>query len=588
MIYLVTLLVVIVLLNVRVFDTRYTFLNMSMNMLMLVSLYALFITKGNSQLIIVLPLILLTYFRKFKLGYDVDGLRESLMILPFVWPFFLFTVFMPGGEMKVPNVDYVYYGRLSHWIHYNGIESSNILANLFDDSTIKPNYYHFTEIWLTNLLYRINGGTAVNTIHLCVYPLAAIISVSGIRSLIKSTLGIPLDSVGVRFFSIGAIVIILLFSSGAFESIHALVDHELLNGKTGALMNAYKLILCFPVVVGLLLYIRNELDNPVIPVILSFLYLSVFLPLTAAIILIEIWKISQSRKITLNQWLPLLALAGFFVFYMANSDPRLKGSSGSLLDSFRHLLIPGTYIKWFIKAYILVGLSWIIVFLYFGYFKRMFSGFQKLQVLLIYVMASLTWLVLYTTPDSSQLMFNIVKPLLTVVLILVVFDAYLSKRMVYFIPLVLFYLIPIENMKAYARSSTNEEMLELAEKYEDNFIAFIYDPSKVNSIYRYSDAYYSHEPEIFIQEEDLRIVYFSSAYPLNDNLSQDDKQYVLGYRKSSPYFMKCGEFDISKSDCLIDFIEQNEMNLLISELPVVNDRLYLKERTAHYFIYSIR
>jgi hypothetical protein len=588
MIYLVTLLVVIVLLNIRVFDTRYTFLNMSINMLMLISLYALFITKGNSQFIIVLPLIILTYFRKLKLGYDVDGLKESLMIFPFVWPFFLFMVFMPGGEMKVPNVDYVYYGRLSHWIHYNGIESSNILANLLDDSTIKPNYYHFAEIWLTNLLYRINGGTGVNTLHLCVYPLVAIISVSGILYLVKSVLGFSLDKVGVRLLSTGAIVIILLFSSGAFESIHALVNHQLLNGRTGALINECKLILCFPAVVGLLLYIRNQLDNPVISVILSFLYLSVFLPVTASIILIEIFKISQSRKITLNQWLPLLALLGFFVFYLVNSDPRLVGSSGSILDSFHHLQIPVTYLKWFVKAYILVGLSWSIVIFYFGYFLNMFSGFQKLQVLIIFVMASLTWLVLYTTPDSGQMMSNIVKPLLTVILILVFFDAYISKRLVFFILLILFYIIPLENMKVYARSSINKEVLELTEKYKDYFIGFIYDPSKVNTIYRYSDAYYSHESEIFIQDEDLRLIYFSSAYPLSNKLSQDDRKYVLGYRKFSPYFQECGEFEISKSDCLVDYVIKYNINLLISELPIENDRLLLKDQTQHYFIYLIR
>lgn len=109
-------------------------------------------------------------FSKSYISYFFIGLLLCYLfsLVEFLWIFDRST----GRIINVPHYDFLYYARLSNFLHLTGGENMLFLQNLFEPKAHQIREpYHYPEMWLNAFAIAITGKSALKTLMLLIYPI---------------------------------------------------------------------------------------------------------------------------------------------------------------------------------------------------------------------------------------------------------------------------------------------------------------------------------------------------------------------------------------------------------------------------------
>lgn len=151
------------------------FLNLIFGLSIIVSVYAVICTHGNTiQSAILVLILLVAWIVRYQpvnssslvpepivlagAGVSVLPILLILVIITFCLQYFI--LYDSDSEyLKTPFVDYVYYSRLSLPLNHLGLETNTLEPVYQQFLTQQP--YHYFEIWLNALLVRVTGLPSV-------------------------------------------------------------------------------------------------------------------------------------------------------------------------------------------------------------------------------------------------------------------------------------------------------------------------------------------------------------------------------------------------------------------------------------------
>ena len=149
-----------------------------------VSLYSLFVTKGNTISLGIIGILILCLLRAKKQTYvchDNYSFSEykNVIISAFVITicFFAFHAyfFFNTPYNNEAHFDYFCYSALGDCMVNRGIESLNCVNDLLAELNLSPTPYHYFEIWLSMLIATIGGITAAESIFVETYVILSVI-----------------------------------------------------------------------------------------------------------------------------------------------------------------------------------------------------------------------------------------------------------------------------------------------------------------------------------------------------------------------------------------------------------------------------
>ena len=161
-------------------DTPVLFvLNIIGYLLLLVTIYALYKTGGNSVFILLVPFfvwLIWDFHKKGSIFYlknsnEIRYLFKTLAVVNCIFAIKSLLLFQGSFEyIKMIHADYISYAKLASNMRDFGIES------VFLNSSASPVPYHYFEIWITSIFseFKLNS---YSTLMLVTYPLLLTISV---------------------------------------------------------------------------------------------------------------------------------------------------------------------------------------------------------------------------------------------------------------------------------------------------------------------------------------------------------------------------------------------------------------------------
>lgn len=582
--YFFSLIALILVVNIKIFKTNTSFFNTALNTLTITGLYATYITGFNSIFIVFLLLLIITHYKKLSISYDKSGLIQSTIYGSLVFIFaYLFQRKIILQE-KIPYLDDVFYSRIAAWLHESRTESSvsHISAHL--GINVSPKFYHWFEIWLTSFIDRINQGNVYINLYIVVFTLVATISCLALHHIIKelfpNTKKIYIYLLGILSFFIIISINSILDITTLFSSFDA---SKLISNSS--IYNSLKLIFVVPVCFSFYFIATKKENGLFYPILFSFFYLTVFpsvLGVTYLYVLLMFWT---DRKFKIEYLFPFLATVLFIGFYFLNSESNSeisKGtSSSSLIPEFSHLF------NWFVKAYIINPIGWIIP-VYFLFEKKKELKTFGIYFLLIYVCSSGLWLLLYTKLDSHQFFYNIMHPLFSVIFALAILDLIKNKRYVIAFFFGAVSILPLQKLVRSDLSDINRTKLELLQPFLNKKLIYLVHPDKVNTIYKYNEVFYTFNPELFIKNDDIKIMYLNSSYPIRQEFNKEDLNIIKAYRAGNIFFKTCGELDFKDYRCIIDFMKKHGFTTIVSEIEVADSSIYLDEKIEDLYVYQLK
>jgi len=174
------------------FSFELVFRRLLTGLFLVVSVYALLITKGHTILLPV-PVLLWLYLYYTDTGRSIYTTSQwsfttIMLYLLFAfliyWGFyaFQFVSFDPSMIAYVKN-DAVYYGRLADWLNSSGVENTSL--DYLQLTKPLPEPYHYGDIWITAILQRLSNLPSATLCILVTYPLMAILFLTGLAAVVS-------------------------------------------------------------------------------------------------------------------------------------------------------------------------------------------------------------------------------------------------------------------------------------------------------------------------------------------------------------------------------------------------------------------
>ncbi len=183
-------------------------------LLLLVSIYAIFVTGGKT-ILLPIPFLLLTWSITDTGNITVRAPkinRKTLYQILALAFLFYFSYYLQSfiswdySVIKFTGSDHSFYARLATSLNDHGIETYRIAYAGMPQHVPEP--YHYTDIWLPALVSAFTGLNTHDALMLVVYPLLAVVAVLGFYETAVYRFG---KSLAVLFSS----VLLLLFSGVA-------------------------------------------------------------------------------------------------------------------------------------------------------------------------------------------------------------------------------------------------------------------------------------------------------------------------------------------------------------------------------------
>jgi hypothetical protein len=548
---LLTLNVFVLILQVRFCKNLSAFENIALNLLFLVSVYAVFITQLKTIYLIPFIGVPACFFVKgFAVSYpDKNEVWRSLLVANGIWLVFFILYFVLGDfQIRVPHVDFIISTRIAFYNDLFGVENTQGYYNLFNGKITNEIYHHF-ELWLMNMGHFVNGQSRIRNSFFFSFPLIAFVSFAGIKELLKSD----------RILSPLLVLLCALAISSPYDYVNRGFNLGLPLSALGGLLFNLKLAVVVPIILYVINGLKKEKLEGVFVCLITFYYPLVIPVLLPTLIVYQF--IMNGFKVKSNLILPIVftLIAGIFMLTNGGGPSGLDLSSIFQLKKALKILAMGAVVP---------AISFGLIFLV----KYQSIIIDKKLLLLFFGIANLmalsVWFLLHQNIDANQFFSIPFSPLLAILCALAIYE--LISRRIYWAAVIsiLIYLTPfvvgcftIEFLSrpAYAKAlvseiPSNEKILYIPLEYE------------VNHIFDYTERMSNPINPIFLFREDLHIINIAASFKPKFKSDNDTRKTMFEYsRKISPYFQACGEFDLKNSTCLYDFLKNNKIKYVLAD-----------------------
>lgn len=524
------------------------------NLLLLVSIYAIFKTDGLTIFVFPLLLVILLFIliRSNRLIYPVIRFNNHLLIyLNSIWFFFLFFFYVLNGmELRIPSVpldDFSVYSRIAFYNDTFGLENIQGFNNLFNQS-IRFEVYHHFELWFMNFSNWINSIGRLNNLFLVFFPIIGGIFFIGAMDVLS-------------FKSFLPPMFIFIFSSlviWPYDFIINLLNFSLPKGGVGQILISPKSLIIFPIIISLIKDLRKE-DTYYSLSLISLFFYPLLIPLvTGSIIIYQfIFKRNCLKNLILT-----FSVAVFYVIFVFSINSVEIGFN--ILGMF----VFSNYPKIFFVSYLIPIFSF--GFVYLLYFNKKFFRANYFIIsffIIALILSSILWLLFFNNINSNQLFRNLFVPLFSLSVGYIIVKSFLDKKYIIFMFAIIMYILPFfMNYNTFQFAIVSDEDKEIASMLSSgDKVLFIPDPQTIKTTYDFVENMFMPLNTIFLINENLHFVNTSSAFPINSRLDNKSSILMLSiYRKHSPYFNYCGEINLVNFNCSVEFMKKFNLKYLIT------------------------
>ena len=498
-----------------------------MNFLLIVSFFAVIITKGYTLQIIPL-LVILGIFAIYRKNFHFNSLTRIELFSGFgIFILFYIYFFVASGfVMSFPHEDYLIYERIGHYNVKYGVENTRTFYNAISDDQPKIEIYHYFEMWATSFLMKINNLKFLENYILIICPAMIWITLSGFKELISDKKSI---------ISMILLVSIILFIN-PYDVILRIFDIKLPISGLGGIIIALKNIFILPIVVYLLIQISKNKLNYILLCTFSFYYIITF---PIMIVSTSIFNIINSKMDWRSfKYIVISGLLFIALTYLLNQSAITSRIS---FDSFLNISFSA---KVFIMGFILPT-SLLIVLYYFRQSKE-FNFDWLMMFISVSFTGSFFWILFSENIDSNQLHRNFGGTFFSLILIIFIFNLSINTYLKFSF-LIFNFVFSFWYIKAF----NNNVRLSFEESHFldsiNNYNSLIFYPNMnyVNSVYKYNERLNFKYLKIFYYRPELDVFNFASFYPLSDGIDTESEKFMIEiYRSISP-FIKISDNEIS-------------------------------------------
>ena len=418
------------------------FKKITFGLIIITTIYALFVTSGRSIyivsafLLVVVGLISLIKPNLKKFLQQIRGIEARqltisivLLCLVFSYAFYFLIYYSEGGTVP----DYVFYSNACYLLNSSGVENP-ISAYLGLSPNTAPYHYHYTQIWLCALVAKTFGLKYYHVLVLVVFSILQIIILVGMAAFLSKIKALNSNIYTRYFYSLLILLIApITIANSGFEFLHyyhfkSFFDYP----KLGEIYVLYILAI---------LYLA---DNKYVFALLSILFLVPFYTtVTPGILAGSTFVLSFliiKKKIKYKSGIVSLSLIlivfiltiGFYKIFVPSNAP--GGVFNSDVNLFTHLNIDVIWESVRIMGKLIISLIptlavLIITILYLLKYKKLEISANKLNLGFLISIFGFSGLVFssitaaFIRPfnhDSQQILYNFIDPLLAIILFLLI------------------------------------------------------------------------------------------------------------------------------------------------------------------------
>jgi hypothetical protein len=417
-------------------NTKNNFISLLVGYIALVTLVAIFVTKGITSYIALIPIFIYLIKTKNKRTFNIvlwqsQNLKSVIATLSVftlittLLQLFIYTGFHSKGDF-IPEInnDFVFYSNVSAHIHQTGQE------NYYLNSNVSGMFlYHYSEMYLTILSHFLNGSAFIQNYLFSTVPIFFTLVWYGFY-----TIALP-------FWNKKNSVFLLLISASCFfvapirEFVYPFQNY--LRGDIYDLVfsNYHKLSIILLFILGLYHTINNAYHRVIILLTLSIVYPTVLPAVVAMLATLIILELIKRRRVAIS--FIIFQLFVFILLALILYIFRVKNVSGS---SFGFIELYVGDISEYVRTVVnITGSSVCKIFLSTLPFTILIlvtiRSFIKKRLLffigcsiLLQGFGLIAWGLLFRMPDSVQLWFNLYVPVFSLLIFLALIFAINDTR----------------------------------------------------------------------------------------------------------------------------------------------------------------
>ncbi|MDD4148532.1 MAG: hypothetical protein PHE33_00735 [Bacteroidales bacterium] len=178
-----------------------TFVRLVIGLLLATSVYAVFVTGGNTILWGFILIGILAFFQNKFFNKSPENKNDfsinhkfknnvvpllSLIVLACIFYFIQSSLFYTNSFSNIPQGDYYYYSKLIYALNTFGVESSIYVDNPFNKGVAGASFYHYPELWLASLISSIFSILPLDSIVVHTHTILLSILAMGMLALSRT------------------------------------------------------------------------------------------------------------------------------------------------------------------------------------------------------------------------------------------------------------------------------------------------------------------------------------------------------------------------------------------------------------------
>ncbi len=348
-----------------------------------------------------------------------------LIVCTLFYSYRFYSATYNGDILNIPNPDFTFYARISHFLVESGIESAT--PTLVYPELNSRNPYHYFDLWFCGGISHFSGGNYLQILFLVSYTIGISLVWLGFCCLAENLNRLNAVSITIAFLGTFFMPLPTYFSEAVnkFLNQFLVLTHAPAEYIDYGLWNMNKLYPVYLIlIVSILAFLKKEKVIGIALVsTLAFIYSTICIPIVLAVsmyILYDYFIVSKDKKFFASGIIFLALVNAFiFIFYFNY----LTDSSGNGLDPFRRLGVEPIYksifrpVKIFFDAtaQLVILLSPFILLLFLDKLKtiplknipyRIFEILKSNEyvhlAIIFYAAGLATWAILYDVVDANQ------------------------------------------------------------------------------------------------------------------------------------------------------------------------------------------
>ncbi|TAG07169.1 MAG: hypothetical protein EAZ44_00855 [Cytophagia bacterium] len=329
-----------------------------------------------------------------------------------VIPFFTFKDYI-----ILPNADYIFYAKMCEYVTQFGIENYS-LEYIYPQNYLTP--YHYIEIWAAASISYFLSGSYLFNLSIVTFGIFNVLIYYGFMSIV-STWTKP--TVFVKIF----IFFLLFFSCLDFSFFQYIPLLKNISSLSTTIWSIPKIAIVYVfILLAFYHFVHKDKNKGVLSLLfLCFFYTPVAPAIVSGIFLwvcIDFFVYKENKKIIIDNLffitISTLFIGIFYFLFIEKNDKTLSTHS----ITFQYLktgfnIIVGTNIQLFVIYFPIL----VLIFFYSKVLKKHILKNSFLLVFLsIYLCGLLSWAVMQTNLNASQLFYNISTPIFHILSVIII------------------------------------------------------------------------------------------------------------------------------------------------------------------------